>query len=326
LKSAAATEREPRAHHFVPKFWLAGFTDTGKKDGRLWVTDFKRQKQWPSNPENAGHRRDFYRVSDQEVKDPLAFEKLFSRIEDAFAPLLREMDKRPRGPFRDEWESLFMYIAVQWMRVPAFRPMLLRITDEIQRRFLAKALKTPETWEVFLNKVGVPADAPGAEYDKMVEFERGHHYSLSAEPEYFLYRGLKAIEDVASTLSERHWRASISVPGGFVGSDNPVVMDGPQGQQIGFKSAEIVLFTASRHVLLYGANCPVNPLSTTYKRVAAQNTFTMLTADEQVYSPMPDFYWLDEKGKCQTDWRLFSKERLMKSGSVGIPMAVHTKR
>jgi hypothetical protein len=32
------------------------------------------------------------------------------------------------------------------------------------------------------------------------------------------------------------------------------------------------------------------------KRIAAHNTFTMLTADEQVYSHVPDFCWLDETG------------------------------
>jgi hypothetical protein len=44
---------EPRAHHFAPQSWLAGFTDSGEKEGRLWVTDLKRRKQWISNPPNA---------------------------------------------------------------------------------------------------------------------------------------------------------------------------------------------------------------------------------------------------------------------------------
>ena len=55
---ATPTAPEPRAHHIVPKCWLAGFTDTGENDGRLWVTDLKRKKQWPSTPINTGHRRD----------------------------------------------------------------------------------------------------------------------------------------------------------------------------------------------------------------------------------------------------------------------------
>ena len=320
-----AAEREPRAHHYVPQFWLAGFTDTGEKDGRLWVTDLKRQKQWPSNPENAGHRHDFYRLSGADARDPVAFEKLFSRIEGAYAPLLKALDKGPRGPFRHEWESLFMYIAVQWIRVPAFRPMVLRVADGIHRRFLAEALKTPESWAAWLKKAGFAPNAPEADYDSMVKFERElereHNYTLSAEPEWYLYRGFKAIEGVAKTLAERYWRACISVKGGFIGSDNPVVMDGPKGQLVGFKNAEIVLFPVSRHVLLFGANHRVKPMQATYRRVAAVNTFTMMTADEQVFSHEPDFYWLDENGNCQTDWKLFSKEKILQSGRVGVQIA-----
>lgn len=318
MRSTAATaEREPRAHHYVPQFWLAGFTDTGEKNGRLWVTDFKRQKQWPGNPENAGHRRDFYRLSDDIPKDPVAFEKLFSRIEDAFAPIFKALDRRPRGPYLDEWESLFMYIAVQWMRVPAFRPMLLRIADGIHRRFIGEALKTRESWAAWLKKCDIAPDAPGADYDSMVKFEREHNYTISAEPEWYLYRGVKAIEGVAGTLADRNWRACISLKGGFIGSDNPVVMDGPKGELVGFKNADIVLFPASRHVLLFGTNCRAKRMQATYRRVAAVNTFMMMTADEQVYSHEPDFYWLDENGDYQTDWRLFSKEKILQSG-VGI--------
>ena len=99
-------------------------------------------------------------------------------------------------------------------------------------------------------------------------------------------------------------------------------MDGPKGQEVGFKTADVVIFPVSRYVLLYGANVRVAPQPMTYKRVAAHNTFTMMTADEQVYSAVPDFYWLDENGKCQTDWKLFSKEKLIQSNILGLPIAV----
>ena len=321
MRSAArSTECEPRAHHFAPQCWLAGFTDTGKKDGRLWVTDLKRRKQWPSTPVNSGHRRDFYRVSDPLAGGPVRFEKLFSRIEDSIAPLFKALDKQPRGPYQHEWESLFAYMAIQWMRVPAFRPTLLRIADGIHRRFLAKALKSPESWAARLKKLGIAADAPGADYYKMLEFERGHLYELSAEPEWFLYRGFKAVEGVVSCLEERYWRASVSSSGSFIGSDDPVSMDGAKGQDIGFKSAEVVAFPVSRHVLVYGTNSRVKSMTTTRKRIAAHNTFTMLSADEQVYSHIPDFCWLDETGAFKTDWKQFSKEKFMQSNYVGIEL------
>src|ERR1700722_2699196 len=104
---------EPRAHHFVPQCWLAGFTETGQKDGRLWVTDLNRRKQWASNPPNAGHRRDFYRISDPRL-DPVAVEKALSGIEDLSAPLLRRLDVERRGPTAEELEPLLLFMAIQW--------------------------------------------------------------------------------------------------------------------------------------------------------------------------------------------------------------------
>ena len=51
----------------------------------------------------------------------------------------------------------------------------------------------------------------------------------------------------------------------------------------------------------------------------------MMTAEAQVYSHAPDFYWLDEYGKSQTDWRLFSKEKLMDSEATGIQIAAYAE-
>jgi uncharacterized protein DUF4238 len=246
----------------------------------------------------------------------------WARIRRSIAPLFKALDKEPRGPYRHEWEPLFTYIAVQWMRVPAFRPTLLRITDTIHRRFLAEVLKTRESWAAWLMKLGIPADTPGTDYDRMVEFERLHDYTLSAENEWFLQKGFEAMECIVSCLTERFWRASISERGGFIGCDNPVAMDGPKGKDVGFKTADIVLFPVSRHVLVYGANRRITPTTMSTKRVAAHNTFTMLTANEQVYSHVPNFYWLDENGKCQTDWKLFSRDKLVLSSILGLPIAV----
>jgi hypothetical protein len=298
----------PRAHHFTPQCWLAGFTEGGDKDGRLWVTDLKRRKQWVSNPRNAGHRRDFYRVSDP-LCDPVAFEKAFGKIETAIAPLLKTLDQEQRAPRRHELESLLTFMAIQWMRVPAFRPTILRIADSIYRSWFSQALSSPDSWAAALEEVGVSAEAPGADYDGMLAFERSGQYSLSAEPEWYLERGFKAADHIVPLLEARHWTASISASGSFIGSDNPVAMDGTKGQDIGFKSAEVVLFPVSRHVLLYGTNAPVVPMTVSLKRIAEHNTLIMLNADEQVYSHVPDFCWLDERRTYQTDWRLFSKEK-----------------
>ena len=90
------------------------------------------------------------------------------------------------------------------------------------------------------------------------------------------------------------------------------MLDGTAAQ-IGFKNADIVTYPVSRHVLLYGTRAVVRAPLVNLVHIARQNTFAMLCAEEQVYSHVPDFYWLDENERCQTDWRLFHKDKILAS-------------
>jgi hypothetical protein len=302
---------EFRAHHFAPQCWLAGFTDSGGKTGTLWVTDLSRRKQWNTSPPNAGHRRDFYRLSDPGL-DPVGFEKEFSKIESTIAPLLRTLYERPRWPLRDELEDLLFFAALQYVRVPAFRPTMLRVADSHYREQIAKDLETKASWEAALEKASIPLDSPGAEYEQMLEFEREKRYTLSAENEWFLIRGFEAAENaIIPALKERYWTPLLSTNGSFIASDNPVTMDGPKGEMVGFKSAEVVIFPVNRYLLLFGTKVPIRPPHVTFKLIARHNTFTMLHATDHVYSHIPDFCWMDALGKCQSDWELFSKDKLI---------------
>ena len=42
--------KHARKHHYVPQFYLAGFTATGNKDGQLWVFDKETGRNWPKTP------------------------------------------------------------------------------------------------------------------------------------------------------------------------------------------------------------------------------------------------------------------------------------
>ena len=53
---------EPRQHHLLPEFYLAGFTDTGTRDGMLHVSDYRRSRRYRVRPGQAARERDFYRI------------------------------------------------------------------------------------------------------------------------------------------------------------------------------------------------------------------------------------------------------------------------
>lgn len=305
---------ETRRHHFAPQCWLAGFTDTGQKDGRLWVTDLKQRKQWQTSPPNAGHRRDFYRVDVPDL-DPLAFEKGFGLIEASVAPVLRSLYDSPREVAVEELRELLPFIALQFVRVPAFRPWILKTADTIHHALLSKALASPTTWAREMKKAGISADEPAAAYERMVEFEKfvfnTGEYSLSVGNEWYLMRGYNAVVNaIVPELFARNWETLVSPSGSFIASDSPVSVDGPAGTVVGFKSAEVVLFPVNRYILLAGTITHIRRPLVTRTLIAQHNTFAMLRADEQLYSHEPDFCWLDEGRKHQNSWEVFSKERI----------------
>jgi hypothetical protein len=302
-----STRPEPRAHHYVPQCWLAGFTDSGQKDGRLWVTDFNRRRQWPTSPPNAGHRRDFYRVSSPE-HSPVIVEKLYSRIEDGIAPILKALDEELRGPTALELEGLCMFMAIQWTRVPAFRPKMLSIAHTVNRATMKKVLKSPASWRRLLKKMNQPLDSPEADYQKMRAFVESEQYSLSADTEWYVQQALEGAHTIIPSLLKRHWQVSISRNGSFIASDNPVALDGEKKQKIGFANAGVVIFPSSRHIVLHGTLSKLRPLHLTEMLIARLNTMMMLHAQEQVFSSRADFCWLDKAEHYQTDWRLFDRD------------------
>lgn len=205
--------------------------------------------------------------------------------------------------------------------MPAFRPVLLRVADSINRSMISGALKSPQSWAKALKKAGIPPDAPGAGYDGMLAFVRDvintGQYTISAKNDFYLVRGFRlGVSAIYPALKNRFWQALTSPSGSFIGSDNPVMMDGPKGLPAGFKSAETVILTANRFVALYGTNEAVGRALVDHRLIDRHNSFAMISASKQLYSHTPDFCWLDAADHIQTDWRAFSKESLLEAAQA----------
>jgi hypothetical protein len=76
-------------------------------------------------------------------------------------------------------------------------------------------------------------------------------------------------------LLSGHWAPYISNSGSFIGSDNPVSLDNyGDKRRAGFKTADLVFFPVSRHVVLVGTKLPKESGDVTRKWIARHNTFT----------------------------------------------------
>ncbi len=239
------------------------------------------------------------------VEDPLAMEKAFARIESEVAPLLRVLANERRGVQNDiELGTLVEFMSIQVIRVPTFRAFVKRTTMKHLRETL---LKDPQTWEDALKAASMPLDRPGADYSRMVQAVDGGHIYMVDDPAFHLKQGANQLQAIDDGLKRRRWHQLFSEKGLFIGSDNPVVLDGEENQRFGFSNAPLVMFPVNRFLLLYGTHEDVPAITVTIKLVAQINTLLMMSADEQVYTHRPDFYWLDSDRRCQNDWKLFDR-------------------
>src|SRR5215204_4079839 len=81
---------DPRQHHILPEFYLAGFTDTGTRDGMLQVFDYRRGRRYRAKPRQVARERDFYRVYEP-GEHPNVIENDLAAMESEIAPALRQV-------------------------------------------------------------------------------------------------------------------------------------------------------------------------------------------------------------------------------------------
>lgn len=184
-------------HHFVPQFYLSGFTANGRKNGKLWESDLGGGTQQQASPAAVAKRKGFYRVK-LEGEDPEAVENELQKIETAAAPIIKKIAATGCPPAgRDELHALLKFAGIQAVRIPKERR---RIVSFIERA--RKDLSTPETWAVALGRNGRPTDL--ADYDEVRRDADSSNHLL------FIAVMIQGWRIVTEALEKRNWVVRVS--------------------------------------------------------------------------------------------------------------------
>jgi hypothetical protein len=136
------TQAEPRQHHRLPTFYLAGFTPSGDADDRLFVWDFVKHKVWRARPSKVAKQRDFYRVEVTGV-DPNYVERLHQSFESRIAPILKNIRDTHQLPVGSELEYLIQFIALLDVRGEKARELYRTAPRKAARDLLLQFLGDP---------------------------------------------------------------------------------------------------------------------------------------------------------------------------------------
>lgn len=151
---------EPRQHHILPAFYLAGFTDDGTIDGTLHVFDYRRRKRYSARPRRVGRERDFYRVYEPNT-DPYITEKDLAVLEGQLASDLSRVLRAGTIRCTQDLASALSLAALNYARAQRARAQLSTALTESIRAKLAAGEVTREQWEALMaaeERAGVAAE------------------------------------------------------------------------------------------------------------------------------------------------------------------------
>lgn len=192
-------------HHYLPKRYLRGFT----RDDRLFVFEKPGGRSFKSSPESVANERELYTEElesrlNNEVEQPAA--EVFHKI--ALRQAISRADK----------ETLSLYMAMAWKRVPAARA----------RVNAALPGATEEVIDELVNEVGVLAGRGAIDTNRyarlLVDLERARESLLNdPPPEAWHYTiDIEQSRRNAEVVAGMRWALLMDTSASVVTCDNPV--------------------------------------------------------------------------------------------------------
>jgi hypothetical protein len=213
----------PRKHHYVPQFYLRGFTDDKKQ---LLVTDRPTEKVFRTNPTNVAAQRDFNTI---EGEDPHAVEKALAEFEGKVAPAVERIKAAQSLANTEDRNALMNLICSLAIRNPRQRATINDFTGEIMQMMLEMALATRERWDGQIAKMkrdGAFDEKENISYEDMKKFVKEKNYTLGLKQDFNIEMEIKQHPELLQHIAARRWQMVVAKEGtgGFVTTDVPVTL------------------------------------------------------------------------------------------------------
>jgi len=290
-----------RRHHYLPRSYLAGFTDTGASGGELYVFDFELRKVvGPKSTRGIAYEPDWHAIEGPGTPPDL-LERAFAKFEDSVARTIRHIGSTLEVT-SDDLNTLIGFVALTAVRVPRFRAGVTRQLEMETGRSFAEAVTEPANWQSMMRFL------PGADLGWSAEdcelFMRGDRRVLANSGNYHMFALLLAQGTIFELLGDRIWSLCVAEEdaGDYICSDNPVgLVHSPARKPYVtpfFGERDTVLtFPLTRRLALVGRYSGDGVAAFVQRRwVALTNFQTLLGAWRYLYGPEKDFVCLSEDG------------------------------
>jgi Protein of unknown function (DUF4238) len=144
------------AHHFLPQFYLKGFTDPDPPRGHtpfLWIYKFEERRWRKRSPANAAKRAGFYLSTTEWGETHDLLEQSLSLLESVTAPIVREKIPRCSAFTAEERMTFAAFVGQMAARTPAGLELVAEaykagVVSRMKHR-VERWKKNPDEWEKF---------------------------------------------------------------------------------------------------------------------------------------------------------------------------------
>lgn len=281
----------------MPQTYLAGFTDTGTKDGKFYALNLDTRRGFLTKPQNVAKERDFNRV-DIAGQNIDALENALSRFESELAVSLTSVRTTKRFPSVEELNDILNLISLVGARNPRIRRALSELNEQQATRWADELVADPETFTRVVTaavEAGYINDAD-VSYERMKQFVDERAFTVETPRGMHHYVEFNVQDDLLSRIGRRNWYLGLAEYGGLICGDMPAVLWPKRSSSrpsLGIDSRETeLIFPLSTHLVLIGSfeaphgvvRC-LDPL-----RVARINRRVLGTATKQIYCAAQKFF------------------------------------
>lgn len=210
----------PKRHHFVPSFYLKGFTDT---DELIWVYDRKDKVYRKLKTEDVAVQKHYYTFTEKGGEKNYEIEEYFSKVESLAKPIIDKISKKLPIDKSDK-ANLSMYVALQKTRVPLYQ----NENDEMITKVFKKLSEHLVTQDKAQSLIEERFENNGISVEDVETFVKEGDYEIVVPREHSLFQSLGIATDIADYFFNMKWRFLHNIKkASFITSDNPFMLVPP---------------------------------------------------------------------------------------------------
>lgn len=292
-------QNQPRRHHYVPIFYLGGFTKSGSKDGLLYVLDKQLRKTWgPVTPNSIAFELDYYKIDTHPESDPMVIEKTIGDIESICSKVIYKFIEERMLPIGTDYDILLNFVALMATRVPAIRNTISTNTDRLMKRILRTMLKSNAGWQHFVKTCEASGQQVTETQQETKAIADSEDYNVNMDQSWHVGMMLELGSKLVPELSKRNWSlwlAEEDAPD-LICSDSPVCLSWhisphpplPPGFAM---PGTFLIMPINRRIAIAGTYEELPPISYLDKHSVATVNRSTLEYAIQIYSCEADFMW-----------------------------------